>query len=167
MDAMKSAVATAFNRLADVGDTGAPVPPAPAAQDPAGAAPASTQHSLEVIDAKAIAAEELQELEFLDAIDGSCGDSDPSADPVNFEGVPDETSTVGADLAGPLRDGSEGDEGGSESLVSVYGAPVSAERAAELCPLGEGGLVYHAQLVDDKWAHPDHCTPDGKVSCPP
>ena len=50
-------------------------------------------------------------------------------------------------LAEPEEHGSSGATpragalGGPESLLSVYGAPVSPERAAAACPAGDGGLV--------------------------
>ena len=39
--------------------------------------------------------------------------------------------------------------GCTESTRSFYGQPVSAGKAAELCPPGSGGLLYHAQLLHD------------------
>ena len=46
---------------------------------------------------------------------------------------------------------------------SIYGQPVSAAQAAQLCPAGEGGLIYHAHLVSDTWTHPKDCTAEGKI----
>ena len=51
------------------------------------------------------------------------------------------------------------DEAGTtESLLSLYGRPASPDEATLLCPPGEGGLVWHAQLLtaeDTKFSHAD------------
>ena len=36
-----------------------------------------------------------------------------------------------------------------ECMLSLYGMPVSAEVAAELCPPATAGLVYHATIIND------------------
>jgi hypothetical protein len=53
--------------------------------------------------------------------------------------------------------------GKSESLVSVYGSPLPAAEAAAACPPGDGGLIFHAQLVDDDWTHPKHTDAEGNI----
>lgn len=47
------------------------------------------------------------------------------------------------------------------SNASVY-APIPAD-AAERVPSSEAGLIWHAQLVADEFAHPKHTTPDGEL----
>lgn len=62
----------------------------------------------------------------------------------------------------PFRE-EEGEIGSSQSLVSVYGKPISAERAAALLPPGDSGLIWHAELCTDAWKHPQHTDKDGKI----
>lgn len=52
---------------------------------------------------------------------------------------------------------------GPESVVSVYGTPIDASAAALLCPSGEHGLVYHAQLVSAEWSDSAHCNDKGDI----
>lgn len=51
----------------------------------------------------------------------------------------------------------------SSARCSVYGAPVPPAEAAALCPPGEGGLIYHSNLVSDQWNHPKDCDADGRI----
>eukprot|EP00037_Helgoeca_nana_P015805 m.148064 g.148064 ORF g.148064 m.148064 type:complete len:542 (+) comp23189_c0_seq1:99-1724(+) len=183
MNAVKAAVSSAFNRLADAGDTGAPAPTqpnqdsghvnstvSPSSSSSAAHKDASPVHTLAVVDVQTIADDELQDLEFLDAYDGddpaACesGGATAAASNRNVEGVPDEVDQCD-DHPPPARQLCSAAEidTGPESLVSVYGQPESPERAAELCPPGDEGLVYHAQLVPDDWTHPEHCTTGGQI----
>ena len=61
------------------------------------------------------------------------------------------------------RSQSEVAQGLSESLVSVYGKPVSPEEAAEQVPPGEGGLVWHASLVTEGWKSKSDCDAEGNI----
>jgi hypothetical protein len=54
--------------------------------------------------------------------------------------------------------------GMTESHRSLYGKPLSPDQAAELCPAGGGGLIWHAQLLtEEDTRNPRYCTPDGRV----
>lgn len=53
--------------------------------------------------------------------------------------------------------------GDSTSLESLYGKPVTSQEASQLCPPGEGGLVYHVQLVNDSWTSKKDCTEEGDI----
>lgn len=53
--------------------------------------------------------------------------------------------------------------GGPEATFSKYGQPEDAETAAALCPTGEGGLIWHAQIVLDDWNDKSHCNESGDI----
>lgn len=53
--------------------------------------------------------------------------------------------------------------GNPECTLSVYGSPMCPEAATAAHPAGDGGIVWHAQLVPDDWRHPKHCMPDGEI----
>jgi len=66
------------------------------------------------------------------------------------------------DVDRPYRE-AEQEAGSSESLISVYGKPVSPEQAAALVEPGDGGLIWHAELCTERWRHPSHTTKDGVI----
>ena len=51
--------------------------------------------------------------------------------------------------------------GETESSLSCYGSPLSGAQAAELCPPGDCGIVWHAQLLADGDAL--HCDGNGGI----
>lgn len=53
--------------------------------------------------------------------------------------------------------------GNPECMLSLYGEPLSSEAVTAAHAPGEGGLVWHAQMVPDDWQHPKQCTPDGQI----
>lgn len=53
--------------------------------------------------------------------------------------------------------------GATESSLSLYGKPVTPERAAELCPPGDGGLIWHAQLLPSADSNAYGANPDGTI----
>eukprot|EP00462_Mataza_sp_D1_P025056 CAMPEP_0175138116 /NCGR_PEP_ID=MMETSP0087-20121206/10172_1 /TAXON_ID=136419 /ORGANISM="Unknown Unknown, Strain D1" /LENGTH=372 /DNA_ID=CAMNT_0016420987 /DNA_START=31 /DNA_END=1146 /DNA_ORIENTATION=+ len=82
----------------------------------------------------------------------------------SLERLPDGTLLDEYDLPPmPSRGSIQEETGGPESLVSVYGSPLSSEAAADAFPSGPGGLIWHAQLVSGDWTDPKHCTKDGEI----
>lgn len=53
--------------------------------------------------------------------------------------------------------------GPGESMLSVYGKPVTQVQAAALVPPGTEGLRWHAQLVRPDYSHPKHTTAPGVI----
>ena len=51
----------------------------------------------------------------------------------------------------------------STSTESLYNSPKSPEEAAALCPPGDGGLIYHAQLVTDSWTSKKDTNSAGEI----
>ena len=54
-------------------------------------------------------------------------------------------------------------EGTSRSLSSRYGQPLPADEVGALVPAGDGGLVWHAQLVDDEWRTAKDVDEEGNI----
>eukprot|EP00939_MAST-03C_sp_MAST-3C-sp1_P001198 g1198.t1 len=50
----------------------------------------------------------------------------------------------------------------SESLVSVYRRPAKKSVVEDVCPKGEGGLVWHVQIVSKEWTNDKACD---KLGC--
>jgi len=53
--------------------------------------------------------------------------------------------------------------GTGECTKSLYRQPVSPEEARQLCPSGDGGLIWHAQVVDDDYLDEANMTPSGDI----
>ena len=61
------------------------------------------------------------------------------------------------------RDQLDDHEGTSRSLSSRYGEPLSADEVSALVPAGDGGLVWHAQLVNDEWRTAKDVDEEGNI----
>lgn len=87
--------------------------------------------------------------------------------PVEAERLPDGTLVEAFDYPAdvPISGSVQGciTTGGPEALVSKYGEPVDAATAAQLCPAGEGGLIWHAQIVTDDWKNKADCNDEGEI----
>merc|ERR1719223_454847 len=53
--------------------------------------------------------------------------------------------------------------GDPECLLSLYGNPMSPEQAMEALPQGDGGIIWHAQLLPKDMNDPDVCNKDGAI----
>ena len=50
-----------------------------------------------------------------------------------------------------------------ESTSALYGTTLSAEATTQLVPAGEGGLIWHAQVLADGYTRSKCCRPDGTI----
>jgi hypothetical protein len=71
-----------------------------------------------------------------------------------------EEAVPSALIRGPSDVIDDWDVGDDESL---YGKPRSAAHVAEMIPRGPGGLIWHAELVSDKWTSASDCDANGCI----